>query len=304
MSAALRIQGVIFCIVALSLAVLGPWLPAVDGTMGLLIIGGLILLLGVPHGALDPVFARHAHGIRSVGKWLAFGTCYTAVAGLVILCWRIAPTPFFLVFLLMSAIHFSADLGQQVPLLAKGLYGGTIIVLPALFHAAQIEPLFDALVGSQSAHWITLTTHWLAWPWLGGVSAMAVALRRRTPQTALELATLGCLALSAPPLYAFTAYFCLMHGARHILRTFAYAIDMPTRQIIALAVMPMALVVAALLVLATRTDGRAINAIIVQTVFVGLAALTVPHMALIERVRYSNWTPMQKRRPPMGDRVN
>lgn len=301
MTAALRIQGMLFCAVALGMAALGPWLPPVNGSVGLLIIGGLILLLGVPHGALDPVFARHLHAISSVRRWLLFGVCYGVVAALVVLCWRVAPTPFLLTFLLVSAAHFSGDLGKAVPLPAKVLYGGAIIVLPALLHAAQIEPLFSALAGPQNAHWITRSMHWLGWPWLAGVSVAALALRRRMPRAALELAALGALALCAPPLYAFTAFFCLMHGARHVLRTVAYASDMPIRQIAALALLPMTLVAVAALVMASHIDSRAFDVTIVRIVFVGLAALTVPHMALVERVRHAGWiTPARRVTPASG----
>lgn len=304
MNTAMRVQGTLFCAVALSLALLSPWLPPVNSSISMLLVGGLILLLGVPHGALDPVFARHLHGMRSIGSWLAFGLCYSAVAGLVVISWQIAPTPFLVAFLLVSVAHFSGDLGKSAPLPATLLYGGAIIILPTLLHATQVQLLFDALVGPHSAQSMTRIMRWLAWPWLVGLSVAAIALWRRAPRTALELTTLGCLALCAPPLYAFTAYFCLMHGARHILRTVAYAGDMPARQIIALAALPMALVAAvALLVIATHSDTRALDATIVQTVFVGLAALTVPHMALIERVRHRGWSRTSIRVPPAGGGV-
>ncbi|WP_458069788.1 Brp/Blh family beta-carotene 15,15'-dioxygenase [Rhodanobacter sp. BL-MT-08] len=289
MSTLLRKQSALFCVVALAMAVLAPLLPAVDNTAGLLIIGGLILLLGVPHGALDPVFASQLCGVRSAGGWLVFGLCYGAVAALVILCWQAAPTFFLLAFLLVSVVHFSGDLDKEVPLLAKALYGGTIIVLPALFHAAQIEPLFRMLVGAPSAQWITRCLHWLAWPWAAALALTAIALRRRKSRPALELAALGSLALAAPPLYAFTVFFCLMHGARHILRTLDYARDTPARRLIAVNALPMLLVAAALVVVATRVTHQPLNATIVRTIFVGLAALTAPHMMLVERVRHAGW---------------
>jgi len=289
MNTLLRKQSALFCIVALGIAAAGRILPPVDDTAGLLIIGGFILLLGVPHGALDPVFAPQLYGVRSAVGWLIFGLCYCAAAVSVVFFWQVTPTLFLLTFLLVSAIHFSGDLDPEVPVLAKALYGGAILVLPALFHAAQIEPLFNMLVGSESSHWITRCLHWLAWPWAAGLTLVAVALVRRMGRPALELATLGCLALSAPPLYAFTAFFCLMHGARHILRTVAYASETPARRLIAINVLPMTLIVAALLVVVTHFSRHELNAAIVQTIFVGLAALTVPHMVLVERIRHAGW---------------
>jgi Brp/Blh family beta-carotene 15,15'-monooxygenase len=284
-----RAQSTLFCLVALAFTVLAPLLPPVDNTAGLLIVGGLILLLGVPHGALDPVFATQRYGVRGVAGWLIFGACYSAAAALVVVCWQAAPTAFLVVFLLVSAVHFSGDMGHEVSWPAKALYGGSIIVLPALLHAADIEPLFRTLVGAASAHDITRCLQWLAWPWPVGVMLAAFAIRRRTPRAACEMTALGCLAIFAPPLYAFTLFFCLMHGARHILRTVAYAHGTPARRLIAANALPMLLVVAALLIVLALAPPRSIDATIVRTIFVGLAALTAPHMALIERIRYEGW---------------
>ncbi len=289
MATRLRKQSTLFCIMALAIAALAPLLPPVDNAAGLLSIGGLILLLGVPHGAMDPVFAAQLYGVRSAGGWLVFGVCYSIVAGLVVLFWLAAPTPFLLIFLVVSAVHFSGDLDPKVPMLTKGLYGGAIIVLPALFHAAEIESLFTMLMGSSSAHRMTRCLQWLAWPWLAGVTLAAITLGRRMPRPALELATLGCLSLAAPPLYAFTVFFCLMHGARHILRTVAYAGDTPARRLIAVNVLPMILVSAAVLLVATHVARQPFDATIVRMIFVGLAALTAPHMILVERIRHTGW---------------
>jgi len=289
MTTLLRKQSTLFCVTALAIAALAPLLPPVDNAAGLLSIGGLILLLGVPHGALDPVFAAQLYGVRSAVGWLVFGVCYSIVAGLVVLFWLASPTPFLLIFLVVSAVHFSGDLDPKVPLLTKGLYGGAVIVLPALFHAAGIEPLFSMLVGSPNAHLMTRCLQWLAWPWFAGVAHAAVTLGRRMPRPALELATLSCLAIAAPPLYAFTVFFCLMHGARHILRTVAYAGDTSARRLIAVNVLPMILVSAAVLLVATHVAHQPFDATIVRMIFVGLAALTAPHMILVERIRQTGW---------------
>ena len=300
MATLLRRQSTLFCIMALAIAALAPLLPPVDNAAGLLSIGGLILLLGVPHGALDPVFAAPLYGVRSAGGWLVFGACYGAVAGLVVVFWLAAPTAFLLIFLVVSVVHFSGDLDPKVSMLTKVLYGGAIIVLPALFHAAEIESLFTMLVGSPSAHRMTRCLQWLAWPWFAGVALAAISLGRRMPRPALELATLGCLALAAPPLYAFTVFFCLMHGARHILRTAAYADDIPARRLIAVNALPMALVFAALIFVATHVIRQPFSATIVRTMFVGLAALTAPHMAMVERIRHAGWKRPDRRLPLTG----
>jgi Brp/Blh family beta-carotene 15,15'-monooxygenase len=109
--------------------------------------------------------------------------------------------------------------------------------------------------------------------------------------TGLEISAVAILATFAPPLVAFTVFFCGMHSARHILRTIDYSGQASPRILLAACFGPMAGValLAAAAVLWLRNVP--IEARMIQLVFVGLAALTVPHMGLVERVRFSGWVP-------------
>jgi hypothetical protein len=79
-----------------------------------------------------------------------------------------------------------------------------------------------------------------------------------------------------------------MHSPRHILRTQIYA-GMTLQRLAVVAVLPML----AILLMAAGgwywLPDSPIDERIIQFLFVALAALTVPHMVLVERVRFSGW---------------
>jgi Brp/Blh family beta-carotene 15,15'-monooxygenase len=89
-------------------------------------------------------------------------------------------------------------------------------------------------------------------------------------------------------LLAFTVFFCTMHSARHIVRTWHYAGTGSIAQLIRAALLPMlgTLILGGAAAYFLRTEP--LEAGMMQLVFVGLAALTVPHMALVEQVRWRN----------------
>ena len=284
----LKVQGVVFSASALLVAAACLLLPRLEPQIELFVFLALVVVLGVPHGALDPIFARRLYAVRSFAAWLAFVVLYVGLGILVIVFWVLAPSWFLVTFLIASAAHFSGDPVPGTHWAARVLYGGSVIVLPVLLHANDMTQLFSFLVGTAAADRFVSALIFLAWPWVTGIVLVLTFTWRRNRLTALEIASSSLLAIAAPPLIGFAVFFCAMHSARHTLRTKHYA-GLPTHQLLLTSVIPTVAVVAAGMLTWTFVQSAPLDMRIVQFVVIGLAALTAPHMLLVERVRFSGW---------------
>jgi Brp/Blh family beta-carotene 15,15'-monooxygenase len=183
-------------------------------------------------------------------------------------------------------LHFSRDLAPSTPRITKLLYGGAIIVLPALLHFSEMLELFALIIPAEHAQTIMVALRTLAWPW-AAVLAIALCFEvKKNGQTGFEIFSVSLLALVAQPLIAFTVYFCGMHSLRHMLRTQQY-VNLSVGRLLWISLLPMVGVsilvgLGWLYLPASSYDSR-----VLQFVFVTLAALTVPHMLLVDRARYS-----------------
>jgi Brp/Blh family beta-carotene 15,15'-monooxygenase len=288
-----RRQGLIFgCVACLATAAAGA-LGRCPPQLELIVLAALILVLGVPHGAMDTLFAQRLYGLRTAWDWTRFTAGYLVLAGLVVAAWAWAPTAFLVGFLLISVAHFSGDPAEGTPWVSRILYGGAVLVLPAGLHQAEMSGLFGQLVGPESASAVMPVLGWLVWPWALGLIVAIGERSVRDRLTAFEFAAVGMLAFVAPPLLAFTLFFCGMHGARHILRAFRYSGRDSWRFLGLVVLLPMIGVGLGSAAAWHFLQDAPLDARVVQVVFVGLAALTVPHMVLVERVRLAGWI-----RPP------
>jgi len=112
---------------------------------------------------------------------------------------------------------------------------------------------------------------------------------------AAELLAVTLLMLVAPPLIGFAAFFCGMHSVRHVIRTYHYAGRNSLGFLISAATVPMVLVLLAACAGWMFLDRSSLSRGVTQFLFVGLAALTVPHMVLVERVRLSGGDLVRRR---------
>ena len=287
MKSAISVQGAVFSGFALAVSLASIVLPRLEPRLELLVLVLLIFFLGVPHGALDTIFARERFQLRSMQGWLIFSFSYVLLAACVVGFWWLFPAVFLTGFLLVSAFHFSGDLEKGTAGLLRLLYGGSVLVLPALLHEREVALLFGYLVAGEFAAQSASALHWLAVPWLFGLGITLFWQVRRRWLTSLEVMSAALLATLAPPLLSFTVFFCAMHSARHALRTQNYAGGMSFDGLVKKSIPPMVACAVVGAGLWLRFDSMAFEVEIIRILFVALAALTLPHMVLIESVRMS-----------------
>ena len=130
-----------------------------------------VIVLGVPHGALDGAVAAPLLRPRWGRAWFpVFAVPYLGLAGGVLLTWQLMPLATLAAFLAVSVLHFGAeDAGPGRPVEAL-VRGGLPVALPALLHPEATARVFAVVARVPMAE---LPAWWsvAAWLWL----ALAVA---------------------------------------------------------------------------------------------------------------------------------
>jgi Brp/Blh family beta-carotene 15,15'-monooxygenase len=247
--------------------------------IALLAVG--VVCLGVPHGALDPMIARTLWGTDRRLAMPGFLAVYTLLAVLCAAGWIAAPSVALSIFLAISALHFGSDWNRRGSFLSRAAYGGCVVTVPALHHGDAVRQIYLAL-GATDASGIVRVSQVIACV----VAAVAVLsllpeMKRRW-QDLLELAVILIAGMALTPLVFFACYFCLLHSPRHLAET---ARDVGLRGVGSIAKAAAPTVVATLLLAAVLwyfLPAAKLSNRVLEIIFIGLAALTVPHMLLSE----------------------
>ncbi|MDG2502510.1 MAG: Brp/Blh family beta-carotene 15,15'-dioxygenase [Porticoccaceae bacterium] len=253
-----------------------------------------VLIIGVPHGGLDGAVARRIGWSKGLVPWLGFHLSYIALAALVVWLWLQWPVPGLAVFLLISALHFgrsdiaytqsliaSNSAQQWLPLIAHG--GLVSIAIPSL-QSAAVQPVFTILVGDEGAALLIKAIGMLFLPWLLSLAGYAIyaIMHPLWRRPLLSLISLVILALVLPPLISFALYFCLWHSRSHTLLIWqSFEENTERRRSFIEATVYSLMAWTAALGFFMVFQGSLSSALI-QLTFIGLAALTVPHMLLVD----------------------
>jgi Brp/Blh family beta-carotene 15,15'-monooxygenase len=242
-----------------------------------------IAILGLPHGALDLSIAQALWPLVGWQGKARFVSAYVGLTLLVIGFWIVFPGPALFGFLIYSAFHFSSDWDGEDNLL-RIIGGVTTVGAPALFWQAKVAAIFAYLAPEPAANLAALS---LA---IAGCVALilCVSLTILCPmvrtRATVEQGIIWIAAACLSPLVYFVIYFCSLHTVRHF--TSALASLENQRHALRTAGLLTALTVFGGLIgfiILQKADTAVPEQSILQIVFIGIAALTVPHMLLVDR---------------------
>ena len=255
-------------------------------TLNLLALLGVVFI-GLPHGAMDGALAMHFGWTSRPAVITLFLLSYVALAGAVVLLWVFAPAVTFVGFLAISIYHFgrgdASSLGAGRTMVESLARGGLVIGGISQMHRSEVDAIFQTLVGNDTSG---------VWLFLNGVvlitigcvvEAMLFKNQQERLAFAVELGVLFLLFLAVPPLVGFAFYFCFVHSIRHVssvrntMETTVSNLSI-TKSTAALSLLTWGV---GLAVLAQQTSTMEVDTALLRVVFIGWAALTVPHMILV-----------------------
>ena len=271
-----------------------------------------VVLIGLPHGAMDGAVAMVSGYGQSRGQLVKFTLRYIAIAGLVVLVWLMIPVFSLTIFMLYSLVHFG--LGDALPPKSKPelakpeqtqpeqtkrwyqidpayvvqiiCHGGLVVVVIPIAHLTKVQPIFLVLTGGVelAAFWTFLLAMVAVFVIAAGVYTIMAVMTPYLRWRWLECAGLAIALSLLPPLTGFALYFCVVHTPRHVRNVLkAVRAIMPDARVLPLTfgftIITWLAMAAAVLMMRGQIS---VDAAMIQVIFIGLAALTVPHMMLVD----------------------
>ena len=246
----------------------------------------MLLLVGLPHGALDIERLKLAWGTGSQQVTLLFGL-YLGLAAMTFAFWQWSPVVAMALFLATAAVHFAEDFEDMPdPLLGLGT-ACALLCAPALFHKAELRDIFAVVAGARDAALLAeamqaIAPVALALAAVGIVALIGKGLRNQALSCSILLAAM----LLAPPIAGFLLFFCVFHSPRHLREVWGALASNRVRLLsISLALTAGAIGLTVVLI-GWEARGGLPQSLVAAT-FMTFSILTVPHMLaplLVDRI--------------------
>ena len=250
-----------------------------------------VVLIGLPHGAFDGAIAIYLGYSKRLSSLLRFTLLYIGLATLVVYLWLQFPVMSLMVFLVIRILHFGfgdARLsGGWLRWVQAFAHGGVVVAGISQFHRSDVDQIFAYLSGgSATPVWVVIDSISLIVVLSIAIYAWQALRNHRWRAGLVELSLLLFLFSQVPPLVGFAFYFCLIHSTRHVWWIWCFVRSVKPRR----ELYTQALLLTSLswsvggIVFWWCTSVMTMESALLRVVFIGLAALTVPHMILLDGI--------------------
>jgi Brp/Blh family beta-carotene 15,15'-monooxygenase len=244
-----------------------------------------VIILGLPHGALDFALAKSMKLMTSGTSALSFVSLYIAIAAVSIIFWLWSPSAALVIFLAVSVFHFSADWRAILPISARLGMAGALLCGPAIFYPSALVTIFSALmVPTQDAaliiYGMKLTFMCGGLLLLGGI--VRSVLGRKLPKTwqGAEWLIILTSSIVLTPLLHFGLYFCLLHSPKHF-QDISDELGLSTKRAFLVSLPFVLLTIFLGIFVFMRFGNEGLNVNFLRLIFIGLFGLTMSHMLLV-----------------------
>ena len=278
-------SSIFFILFIVAASLLQPSLIHVDTEIQLIIASIAISLAGLPHGAADAWIAKNSGLANDYRKLTIFFLSYVLTSVLVILFWYIFPVISLAIFLIISSWHFGDDNRLGLDITTRFCSGFIITSSPSLLHGNDVLYLFDILSGNGSN--VVLNLQVIMFFISLGYLAYDYIFTRNSSKTITNITNLLlliALSFTLPPLIYFTIYFCCVHSWQHMRRILSISNSTDnTNILINSALLTLSVVLVGITIYFWLVSmGVHINIVNTQILFIGLAALSLPHIILVD----------------------
>lgn len=256
----------------------------------------LILILGVSHGALDHLRGKKIFKPVFQKSWfLLFYPGYISLSLVVILCWILFPAITLLLFLFIASYHFGEeDLrfflngNSFVFNMLSFLKGFLIITLSFHYSFDSTSMFFEYLLVPQEFYKniVQYKSLFFSINLILVVIGLIFLLKNQLDKLVLILLEILFIVLSfiyLPLILAFSLYFCFLHSSKHMIGL-SKELDpkniMNGLKLFSIKAIPLTLLTAIIAIVVVYYLDQNLSKNIVQTIFIGLASLTLPHILL------------------------
>ena len=252
----------------------------------------LILSIGISHGSLDHIKGKKLIKILGFKEYYIFYLAYIFVGLLTIFVWLLFPKFLLFLFLIVAAFHFgkedSAFISKNKNFELIYLFKGCLVIIsPLLFHKNETLSIFKSLNFDVSGNILINNEILYLFVFLSFIANIILSLNKSFDSKSLLLMDfLSILILNffLNPIIAFTIYFCFLPSIRHsislnkdINKNIKKGLPIFLKKATPLTIIT---VLAYLFSLFFLNNYYEFNEVVYKVIFIGLAALTFPHILL------------------------